>query len=250
MRVTIPVSLFFLILSICPGTYFLYAGNVVTVLFLFSVYYVLESYQQYHRSARYLFHAGLYTGLGSLLYPQLTYFIPVLLIGAYSFRSLTARGFFALLIGWGVPYWFLFGYAFPAHKMNLFYQPFIELVNFQPVGFKFQLWEQVMLGFIFILCIVSSVHSYVTSYRDKIRTRVFLRFFMVLNACVFLFIILQPAQFVNLLPLLLVGTSILAGHLFVLSNSETADTFFITFIIAIFSLFYFNIYGCSYRLFD
>ncbi|KAA6340007.1 hypothetical protein EZS27_012103 [termite gut metagenome] len=242
MRLTIPASLFFLSLSVWPGSYVLYAGNIATLFFLISIYYLFESYQQYHNSSGYLFHAGLFTGLGSLLYPQLTYFIPVLILGANSFRSLSIRSFFALLIGWGVPYWFLLGYAFPAHRMDLFYQPFAELVNFEEVGFKFQTWEWVTLGFIFILCVVSSVHSYVTSYMDKIRTRVFLRFFMVLNTCIFLFIILQPAQCVNLLPLLLVGTSILGGHLFVLSNSETSAIFFICSWIGLFFLFAFNMY--------
>ncbi|KAA6341935.1 hypothetical protein EZS27_010291 [termite gut metagenome] len=242
MRVTVPASLFFLSLSVWPGSYTLYAGNIAALMFLISIYYLFESYQQYYKSSGYLFHAGLFTGIGSLLYPQLTCFIPVLIIGAYSFRSLSVRSFFALLIGWGMPYWFLLGYAFPAHRMDLFYQPFMELVNFRAIGFKFQLWEWITLGGIFILCVVSSIHSYVTSYMDKIRTRVFLRFFMILNLCIFLFIILQPDQCTNLLPLLLVGASILGGHLFVLSNSDTSAGFFICFWMGLFSLFAFNMW--------
>ncbi|KAA6314180.1 hypothetical protein EZS27_035163, partial [termite gut metagenome] len=112
MRIALSASLFFLFLSAWPGSYVLCAGDIATFTFLFSVYYLFESYQQY-KSSGYLFHSALFTGIGSLFYPQLTYFIPVLIIGAYSFRSLNVRSFFALLIGWSVPYWFLFGYAFP-----------------------------------------------------------------------------------------------------------------------------------------
>ncbi|KAA6344308.1 hypothetical protein EZS27_008044 [termite gut metagenome] len=239
-RVTLSASLFFLFLSAWPGSYILCAGDVATFAFLLSIYYLFESYQQ-HKSSGYLFHSALFTGIGSVFYPQLTYFIPVLIVGAYSFRSLNIRSFFALLIGWSVPYWFLFGYAFPAQNMNLFYQPFIELVNFQSVRFDyFQTWELITLGYIFCLCIISAVHSYITSFRDKIRTRLYLRFFILLTACIFLFIFLQPAQYVNLLPLLLVGTSILVGHLYVLSNNETAAGFFLISMIVSLSLFSFN----------
>ncbi|KAA6350494.1 hypothetical protein EZS27_002101 [termite gut metagenome] len=241
MRVTLSASLFFLFLSVWPGSYVLYAGDVGTLFFLISIYYLFESYQQYHRSSGYLFHAGLFAGLGSLVYPQLTCFIPILLIGAYSFRSLTIRSFFALFIGWGVPYWFLFGYAFFFRKMYLFYQPFIELTNFQSISIDhFQMWEWVTLGFIFVLCIISSVHSYAISYMDKIRTRIYLRFFMILNACIFLFIILQPIQCVNLLPLLLIGTSILVAHLLILLDSKTFTVFFVSLGVALIFLFYFN----------
>jgi hypothetical protein len=242
MRITIPASLFLIILSVWPGSYILYAGNIAALALLLSIYHLFESYQQHYNSSGHLFHAGLFTGLGSLLYPQLTFFIPVLLIGAHSFRSLTVRSFFALLIGWGVPYWFLLGYAFPAHRMDLFYQPFTELVNFQAINCNFHTWQWVTLSFIFILCVVSSVHSYVTSYMDKIRTRVFLRFFMLLNACIFLFILLQPAQCANLLPLLLVGTSILVGHLFVISDSNASAIFFICSWLILFALFAFNMW--------
>ncbi|KAA6348916.1 hypothetical protein EZS27_003627 [termite gut metagenome] len=242
MRVALSASLFFLFLSACPGSYVLCAGDVATFAFLLSIYYLFESYQQ-HKSSKYLFHSAFFTGIGSIFYPQLTYFIPVLIIGAYNFRSLNIRSFFALLIGWSVPYWFLFGYAFPTQNMHLFYQPFIELVNFQPVGFDyFQTWELITLGYIFCLCIISAVHSYITSFRDKIRTRLYLRFFILLNACVFLFILLQPAQYVNLLPLLLVNASILTAHLYLLSNSGTAAGFFIISMIISLSLFGFNMW--------
>ncbi|KAA6350723.1 hypothetical protein EZS27_001951 [termite gut metagenome] len=241
MKVTLSASLFLLFLSIWPGSYVLYAGDVGTLFFLFSIYYLFKSYQQYHNSSGYLFHAGFFAGFGSLLYPQLTCFIPVLVIGAYSFRSLTIRSFFALLIGWGVPYWFLFGYAFSSRKMHLFFQPFIELTNFQPISMNhFQMWEWVTLGFIFILCVVSSVHSYMISYMDKIRTRIYLRFFMILNVCIFLFIVLQPVQCVNLLPLLLIGTSILVAHLLIFVDSKTFTVFFVSLGVALLFLFCFN----------
>ena len=113
--------------------------------------------------------------------------------------------------------------------MELFYQPFVELVHFQPVnpGKDLQLWELVTLGYLFILFIVSAAHCIVSGFEDKIRTRSYLHFLIFINFCIFLFIFLQPAHCMDLLSLLLIGVSILVGHLFVLTNSKAANLFFI-----------------------
>lgn len=47
----------------------------------------------------------LFIGLGSLLFPQLLYFVPLFYLGMISFRSLSLKSFFAGLTGLCVPYW-------------------------------------------------------------------------------------------------------------------------------------------------
>ena len=128
--------------------------------------------------------------------------------------------------------------------MALFYQPFVNLISFRPIDFghDFRLWEVVTLGYLFILYVVSSVHCIVAGYEDKIRTRAYLHFLIFLNFCIFLFIVLQPTLSMNLLSLLLIGVSILVGHLFVLTNSRTSNLFFIGSMVALIALFCFNIW--------
>ena len=53
---------------------------------------------------------------------------------------------------------------------------------------------------------------------------------------------LQPTLSMNLLSLLLIGVSILVGHLFVLTNSRTSNLFFISSMVALIALFCFNIW--------
>ena len=53
---------------------------------------------------------------------------------------------------------------------------------------------------------------------------------------------LQPALSMNLLSLLLIGISILVGHLFVLTNSKSSNLFFIGSMITLIALFCFNIW--------
>ena len=207
----------------------------------FSLYFLFKSYQQ-SKSASYLFHAFVFIGMGSLLFPQLIFFVPVFWIGAYSFQSLHPKSFFASLIGWSVPYWFLLGYAYLSGHMDLFYQPFLELVNFRSILFGFRPWELATIGYILLLYMVSSSHCLIAGYEDKIRTRSYLHFLIFLNFCIFVYIGLQPALYPHLFSLLLIGTSILIGHLFVLTNSRSSNLFFIIMLVGLFTLFGFNLW--------
>lgn len=194
MRASVQTSLYFLLITACPGMHLLYAGDVAAVTFLISLYFLFKSYQQ-PRPAGYLFHSFALLSAGSVAFPQLTYFIPIWLMGASGFQSLTFRSFCGAIIGWSIPYWFLLGHAFFHNEIELFYQPFIHLADFRDIDFgrDFQLWEVVTLGYLFILYIVSSIHCIVAGYEDKIRTRAYLHFLIFLNFCIFLFIVLQPA---------------------------------------------------------
>lgn len=241
-RVTLQTSLFFLLVSVFPCAHLLYAGDVATLAYLIAVYFLFRTYQQ-SRSSGNLFISALFVGLGSLVYPQITFFLIIILIGALNFQSLNTRGFFAMIIGWALPYWFLLAYAFCFDQMFLFYQPFIELATFYPIDLNgFEWWELATFGYAFLLCLVASIHSFVNSYRDKIRARAYLRFFILLNTAIYIYIIVQPEQSMNMLSLLLAGTGILAGHLFVLSRSKAANWFFIISLTGLFILYGFNIW--------
>ena len=103
MRASVQTSIYFLLVTICPGMHLLYAGDIAAVAFLISLFFLFKSYQ-HPRPVSYIFHSFVFIGAGSLLFPQLLYFIPLWLIGAYYFQSLTARSFCAALIGLSVSY--------------------------------------------------------------------------------------------------------------------------------------------------
>lgn len=241
MRASIQTAVYFLLISVCPSIHTLYAGDLAAVAFLIALFFLFKSYQQI-RPAADIFHAFVFIGIGSLLFPQLMLFVPVFWIGAYNFQSLHPKSFFASLVGWSVPYWFLLGHAFYHGQIELFFQPFQELANFTPIQFNFQPWEMATIGYLFILFAVSSGHCLVAGYEDKIRTRSYLHFLIFLNICIFIYILLQPALSVHLLSMLLIGVSILAGHLFALTGSRTSNIFFICALILLFLLFGFNIW--------
>ncbi len=243
MRASVQTSVYFILVAICPFIHKLYAGNIASAFLIVAFYFLFKSYQQIHSSGV-LFYTFLCIGIGSLFFPQLTFFIPIFWIGAYNLQSLSLRSLLASIIGFTLPYWFLFGHAYFYNDMQLFYAPFQELATFHPIDYikDVPVWAYSTLGYVFLIYAISSIHCIMAGYEDKIQTRVYLNFLIFLNFCFFIYIILQPIQGVQVLPLLLVGVSILTGHLFVLTNSKASNLFFIFAIACLAGLFGFNIW--------
>ena len=240
-RASIQTGIYFLLVSICPALHVLSAGTVASVLFMPALFFLFRSYQHPYPAAD-VFLSSAFIGAGSLFLPQLTLLLPVFWIGTYNFRSLTPRSFPASLLGWFLPYWFLLGHCYFYGDMETFYRPFRELTAFQPVDFGLQPDEAVTLGFLFVLFAVSAGHAVATGYEDKIRTRSYLNFLTLTNLCLFVLALLQPSLCTDLLPFLMVGTAVLAGHLFVLSNTRSSNVFFICIFIGLFLLLGWNVW--------
>lgn len=243
MRASVQTAFYFLLVTVCPEMHLLYAGDVASIAFLISIYFLFRSYQQ-SQAAGFLFYSFFFIGAGSILFPQLTFLSALWIVEAYRFQSLTLRSFFGALVGWTTPYWLLFGHAFFYNQMELFYHPFYELATFGPL-FDLQIlqpWELATLGYLLVLFIVSAAHCVAASFEDKIRTRAHLQFLINLTFILFLLIALQPIHCKNLLPLLMISSSILIGHLFALTHSKTSNVFFIFAMSSLILLYAFNIW--------
>ncbi|WP_077155593.1 hypothetical protein [Bacteroides bouchesdurhonensis] len=243
MRASVQTAIYFLLVTVCPEMHLLYAGDITALAFLVSLYFLFNSYQQSQASGN-LFYSFFFIGAGSIFFPQLTFLSVLWLLGAYRFQSLNPRSFCAAILGWMLPYWMLFGHAFFYGQMDLFYRPFYDLISFGNVFDlqSLQPWEFATLGFLLVLYIVSTAHCIVAGLEDKIRTRAYLQFLIELTAFLFLLIALQPMLCNDLLPLLMISSSILIGHLFALTNSKTSNVFFIITMVSLILLFGFNIW--------
>ena len=96
MRASVQTSVYFLLISVCPSLHMLYAGDLAAASFLVALFFLFKSYQQ-ARPTGSLFHAFVFIGLGSLLFPQLMLFVPIFWIGAYNFQSLQPKKFLRFL---------------------------------------------------------------------------------------------------------------------------------------------------------
>lgn len=243
MRASMQTAIYFLLVTVCPGMHLLYIGDIVALGSLISIYFLFKSYQQ-AQAAGYLFYSFFFIGAGSILFPQLTILSVLWLFESYRFQSLTPRSFCGALLGWMLPYWMLFGHAFFYNEMELFYRPFNQLLAFGEVFHLpiLQPWELAILGYLLVMFIVSAVHCVAAGFEDKIRTRAYLQFLIDLTFFLFLLIALQPIYCSALLPLLIISSSILIGHFFVLTNSKSSNVFFIISLVGLILLFAFNIW--------
>lgn len=240
MRASVQTSVFFLLIAVCPVLHTLYIGDFSALFFLVGLYFLFAGYQR-QRPSGYLFYAFLFLGVGSLVFPKLTFFAPLFWIGAYKFQALSWRSFFASVVGWAVPYWFLLGHAYFYGQMELFRSPLQDLVTFVPMWIGLQVWELCTLILLLVLYLVSAGHCIVAGYDDKIRTRSYLNFMIFFCAYTFIYIGLQPDTCVELLPILMIGVSFLAGHLFVLAHSRLSNVFFICMLVAFIVAFIVNL---------
>lgn len=244
MRASVQTSVFLLLAAVCPQLHDLQPGNIAVLAVLAGMFFLFRSYQQPQPSSD-VFLAFVFLGAGSLAYPKLTLYAPLFWAGCYAFRSLQVKSFFASLVGWAFPYWFLAGHAIFYGQMELLYAPFRTLVAFEPVNFRFRQEEAATMGYLLVLFAVSAGHCLVASYEDKIRTRSYLHFLIRFCCYTFLFMTLQPSEETALLPMLLAGVSFLAGHLFALTNGRSINCFFIAMFVGLFALFVFNLWMLS-----
>lgn len=241
-RTTLHVCFYIILSTACLFLHPFRLAVFVPLAFLVALSQLFAGYES-SQPAGSVFHAFFFLGLGSLLFPQLLYFVPLFYWGMIGFRSLSAKSFFAGIIGLSVPYWFLFGHAFYHDQMPLFYHPFRELVHFQPIVYQGIGWDKALsCGAVTVISLVSTVHYFQVSYLDKVRTRIFLSFLIVVEAWIYLWGILQPQHLDTLLQMQIIAGSILTGHLFTLTHNRFSGIFFIITFVVLIALTIYNLW--------
>ena len=241
MRASVQTAIYFLLVTVCPTLHQLHAGNVAAAALLASFFFLFRSYQQMQPSGM-LFHTFVCLGVGSLLFPPLLYLIPLYWIGSYMFQSLTPRSFFASIVGLLLPYWFLLSYVAWQQQWSLFSALATKCLPFGDTLQVLQPWERGTLSYLALLFVVSAAHCLLASLDDKLRARAYLQFLILLNLMLFVGVCFFPAYCTCWIALLLIGVSILAGHLFVLTHSKISNLFFLCALIGLALLFVYNIW--------
>ncbi len=227
------VSCTFLVLSTLAATMSLSQTGAIVGL-CFSVFYLLVFYAyQAKQSPGTVYFAYIFLGIASLWFIQVLYLLPVLWIAMQTLlMNMSSRTFFASLLGIITPYWFLLGYQVYVGELAAFLAHFVEIIHFKaPLDFSaFTFSQFVALGIITVLGCVGIAHFSLTSYTDKIRTRMFYECFATLFVATLVFIILQPRLFPALFAILVVNASPLFARFFTISHSRASN---VTFLVAL-----------------
>ena len=241
-RTTLPTCIYWFLTSIF---FFLHAfewSNFASLAFLLSIINLFMGYES-TKSSTHVFHSFLFLGLGSLALPQLILFTPLLIISTIIFRAMNIKSFFASIVGLLTPYWIVFGYAFYQNEMPLFNNIVKEIFHFYPINYsELQITEIIAGVFSTILLIISSIHYFQVAYLDKTRTRIYLSFLAFSGWWTTIILVLQPQHLHALLPIQLISSAFLSGHLFTLTRNRFSSLFFIVTFILFIALTIFNLW--------
>ena len=239
VRTAYPVCMYAFLAS---SMFFLHPYGVSSwapLAFLLAVSQLFASFESSSASA-YIFNTFFFLSLGTLAWPQMIYFCPLFLLGMIPFRSMSAKTLMAALLGLFTPYWFLFGYAVWFDQMSLFYAPWMEMIQFYPIGYGHLGWNEIASWVITgLLLVIGCVHFWQVAYMDRTRTRIYHSFLTFVGLFALLFSILQPSFLHELMQMELICASFLMGHLFTLTrNRFSGILFMVTFVVFIlFSLY-------------
>lgn len=241
-RTTLPTCIFVYLTTIFFFLHSFEWANFAPLAFLLAIFNLFLGYES-TKSASHVFHSFLFIGIGSLGFPQLVYFTPLLIISTITFRAMNAKSFLASILGLITPYWILFAYAFYQDEMSLFHNLVMEMFHFYPINYSDLDTTKVIAGlFCILLLIVSSLHYFQVAYLDKTRTRIYLSFFAFSGWWTTLIMVLQPQHLHALLPIQLISLAFLTGHLFTLTRNRFSRLFFVVTFILFIALTVFNLW--------
>lgn len=203
--------------------------SLAALCFIVFLLIVCYAYQD-PRATGAVFHAFFFIGLASIFSVTALWFVPLFwIVLAFNILALSARTFVASLLGLMCPYWLsLLWFGFTGN-LDWYSTHFMSLVDFcEP--FDLALWNlHQLISFLFIvlLALVSAVHFFNTSYKDKIRTRMIFEMLLVIAIFTAALMLVQPKLYDPLVRILIISTSPLVGHYLALSESRLSNINFI-----------------------
>lgn len=234
-------STFLLLMSVCPFLHSWTADFIPAICLILSYFMLFSSYQQI-RPEGYVFHAYLFLGIGSIVYPPMlvlaiAYYFSML----FQLRSFTGRSLMAGLFGLLTPYWFYAAYAIWNNQLDTAFTYLYTWFKPQPPDYHLlDLSKWITMGVVFFYTIISFVHFFHTAYNDKIRTRML--FYVIATVQVFLTvgIVLMPNSFELQLRLFIANSSLLIAHYFSLGKGRFFNVWFNITLLVLFALGTFN----------
>lgn len=201
-------STFLLLMAACPLLQTWTTQMLVPLSLLLCYFCLFRSYQKVRAEADF-FHAFSFLGLGCLFFPQLLYFVPLLLVSCLvQLRSLSLRSFMACLLGLSLPYWCYAGYSIWHNQLDLTVLHFEQFLTLQMPDYHALTVSQVLSGgFVMAATMLATFHYQRTAYHDKIRTRMFLNLLVTQEYLIILLMVGQPQHFETMLRLLIVNSS-------------------------------------------
>lgn len=228
------VSCAFLVFMSMASFEYLSLSEAVVILCSVGFYLALFRCYQDNSATGWTFYAFLCLGLASVMYIQVLFFLPLLwYFMASNLLAMSAKTFFASILGILTPYWFLAAYHAATGDFGTFVNGIAAIADFGPIAdySKLGIPQIATASLIILSALIGSVHFINTSSNDKIRTRKLYEIFMTTNIVAIVFLALQPQHFDMLLGIITVNTAPLIAHYISLTHTRLTNIVTITLII-------------------
>ena len=223
------VSCAFLVLA-CTANYLFASPSAALVQACFAAFYliVFNAYQE-RTASGVTFYAYVFVGVASTVFVQILFFVPLLwILHATNVLAMSGRNFWATVLGLIAPYWFVGAYLVYNGQPEFLVQHFADLANFDPLFQYDQIDHNHMATILFVILVslIGIIHYLRSSRNDKIRNRMIYEMVIVVDLFTIVCIVLQPQHADNLLPILIINTSALIGHLITLTRTAATNVVF------------------------
>ena len=211
-RTRLPFMIFMLLISTNGG---LFSFNAISVVLLCLVGVIYALFMSYHvpEAVGRFYNAGFFIGVAGLLLPQVLWFIPLLWIGMYRFRSLDFKSFGASLIGILIVYWFVLGWCIWKHDFSIFAMIYTALIDFNFFSVT-DLLHSYQLGFLslIILLFIAFFHVHMDALNHSVRVRQMLSFLIYMSVCALILVLLYGNDIDSFLAILYLLSAVLVAY--------------------------------------
>jgi hypothetical protein len=210
-----------------------------------AVYFTLFHCEQRRPSPGWVFYGFFCIGLASMVWVQMLYYVPVMwLLMATHLRAMTAKTFWASVLGLLAPYWIGMGYYLYQGGVESLGAHFAQLWAFGALGDYSMLNEHhwLAIGWTVLLAFIGIVHYIRKGYQDKIRTRLLTQIFIVVDVLSIAFLFLQPQHYPLLMALIIVNTAPLVAHFITLTHTWLTNMAFFFIIVITLAIIFYNVW--------
>lgn len=220
VRTTIPAPIFVLLIGGFSQMHTLHPVYLGTVFLLFAIYWLFTMFNQ-NKPYSSAFDAGFWLGVGSLFYFNLALLMPAFIIGiAILSREYHWRAFVINFIGFLLPWFFTFSYAFLAGHLGALTEMLEQNFFTDNNHFKSNIPLQIFLGFLIFLTILGSIKMIQQYDTKKVSSRKYFSIFFLIFIFSMLSFVFVPATSQEMLVIVAIPVCLLISNLLAFMKSR------------------------------
>lgn len=156
-NILIPAMVYMVLMSYSPNLLHMHHTSISGLMIVIVLYFIFQVYAE-EQAFPQVFNSGLLIGLASLFYFPSVYFLFFIWITFIVFSLYKWREWLIVLIGFNVPYIFLFTYYFWFDQLEvalLVYEDYFSNLSFIDFSFSFSYLSYLIMGFIIVFTVYS-----------------------------------------------------------------------------------------------